>query len=90
MTVFEAAIRHIADLALAVASSGSLQRWSLALGEAALRFERDEVVEGGPLETCMYLSVDETGIPMRKKEVEGVRGRFARPLHLGLSRRSAA
>lgn len=46
MMVLEAASRHIADLAVAVVSSGSLQRWSLALGETALTFGREEVVEG--------------------------------------------
>ena len=74
---FEAARRHIANLAGLDASPSSLQRWSLALGEAALRFEREEVAEGKPLESRMYLSIDGTGIPMRKEETEGVRGRQA-------------
>ncbi|MDE0521187.1 MAG: hypothetical protein OXH79_04445 [Boseongicola sp.] len=57
------------------ASSSSLQRWSLALGEEALRFEREEAVDGKPLEPRMYLSIDGTGIPMRKEDVEGVAGK---------------
>lgn len=72
---FDAASRHIANLAGVDASSSSLQRWSLALGEAALRFEREEVVCGKPLESRMYLSIDGTGIPMRKEDVEGVAGK---------------
>ena len=44
---------------------------------AARRFEREEVAEGRPLEPRMYLSIDGTGIPMRKEETEGVRGRQA-------------
>ncbi len=72
---FEAAGRHIANLAGVDASSSSLQRWSLALGEAALRFEREEVVGGKPLEPRIYLSIDGTGIPMRKEDVEGVAGK---------------
>ena len=72
---FDAASRHIANLAGVAASSSSLQRWSLAFGEAALRFEREEVVGGKPLESRMYLSIDGTGIPMRKEDVEGVAGK---------------
>ena len=74
---FEAARRHIANLAGLDASSSSLQRWSQALGEAARRFEREEVLDGRPLEPRMYLSIDGTGIPMRKEEVAGVAGRQA-------------
>lgn len=72
---FDAASRHIANLAGVDASSSSLQRWSLELGEAALRFEREEVVEGKPLESRMSLSIDGTGVPMRKEDVEGVAGK---------------
>ena len=75
MMSFEAASRHIANLAGVGASSSSLQRWSLALGEEALRFEREEVVAGKPPEPRMHLSIDGTGIPMRKEETAGVRGR---------------
>ena len=72
---FDAASRHIANLAGVDASSSSLQRWSLALGEEALRFEREAVVAGKPLASRMYLSIDGTGIPMRKEETAGVRGK---------------
>ncbi len=75
MMSFEAASGHIANLAGLDASSSSLQRWSLALGEEALRFERGEVVDGRPPETRMHLSIDGTGIPMRKEETEGVAGK---------------
>ncbi len=75
MTGFEAASRHIANLAGVAASPSSLQRRSLALGEEALRFEREEAVEGKPLEPRMHLSIDGTGIPMRQEETEGVLGK---------------
>ena len=75
MMSFDAASRHIANLAGVGASSSSLQLWSLALGEEALRFERGEVVDGKPLESRMHLSIDGTGIPMRKEETEGVAGK---------------
>ena len=74
---FEAAGRHVANLAGVRASPSSLRRWSLKLGEAAQRFEREEVLDGRPLEPRMYLSIDGTGIPMRKGETEGIRGRQA-------------
>ncbi len=45
MMSFDAASRHIANLAGLNASSSSLQRWSLALGEDVLRFERKRSVE---------------------------------------------
>ena len=44
---------------------------------AARRSGREEVLDGGPPEPRMYLSIDGTGIPMRKEEVAGVRGRQA-------------
>ncbi len=74
---FEAAGRHVANLAGVRASPSSLRRRALKLGEAAQRFEREEVLDGRPLEPRMYLSIDGTGIPMRKDETEGVRGRQA-------------
>ena len=75
MMSFDAASRHIANLAGVNASSSSLQRWSLALGAEALRFEQEEVVEDNPLESRMYLSIDGTGVPMRKGDVEGIAGK---------------
>ena len=75
MMSFDAASRHIANLAGVNASSSSLQRWSLALGEEVLRFEQEEVVEDSPLGSRMYLAVDGTGVPMRKDDVEGIAGK---------------
>ena len=75
MMSFDAASRHIANLAGVTASSSSLQRWSLALGEEVLRFEQEEVVEDNPLESRMYLAVDGTGVPMRKDDVQGIAGK---------------
>ena len=75
MTSFDSASRLIANLAGVEASSSSLQRWSLALGKEALRFEREEVVDDKPLESRMYLAIDGTGVPMRKEAVEGIAGK---------------
>ncbi len=77
LTGFEAASRHVDSLAGVDASSSALQRRALDLGEAAARFEREEVVDGRPPEPRMQLSVDGTGVPMRREETEGVRGRQA-------------
>ncbi len=74
---FEAAGRHVANLAGVRASPSSLRRRALALGEDARRAGREEVLDGRPLEPRMYLSIDGTGIPMRKEEVAGVAGRQA-------------
>ena len=74
---FEAAGRHVANLAGVRASPSSLRRRALALGEDARRSRREEVLDGRPLEPRMYLSIDGTGIPMRKEEVAGVAGRQA-------------
>ncbi len=75
MLSFDAASRHITNLAGVNTSSSSLQRWSLMLGEEVLRFEKEEVVEYNPLESRIYLSVDGTGVPMRKEDVDGIAGK---------------
>ena len=72
-----AARRTVANLAGLDASPGSPRRRSQALGEAARRSGREEVLDGRPLEPRMYLSIVGTGIPMRKEEVAGVAGRQA-------------
>ncbi len=72
---FGAAAAHIADLAGLEVSPGSLQRRALAPGAEAMESGREEVVDGRPLESRVYLSVDGTGIPMRAEEVKGVAGK---------------
>ncbi len=72
---FAAASGHIGDLAGVKAPAGPLQRWSMELGAEAMESGREEVVDGKPLESRVYLSVDGTGIPMRAEEVEGVAGK---------------
>ncbi len=74
---FDAASRHVANPAGVDASPGALQRRALALDEAADRSGREEVLDARPLEPRMYLSIDGTGVPMRREETEGVRGRQA-------------
>ncbi len=72
-----AASRHVADLAGVDASSSALQRRALEPVGAAARSGRGEVVDARPLEPRMYLSIDGTGVPMRREETGGVRGRQA-------------
>ena len=72
---YEAAARHIGNLAGVEVPSSSLQRWTVALGEKAIGFEREEVVEDKPLKKLACLSIDGTGTPMRKEEMEGVSGK---------------
>ena len=72
---FGAAAAHIGNLAGLEVSPGSLQRRALAPGAEAMESGREEVVDGRPLESRMYLSVDGTGIPMRAEEVKGVAGK---------------
>ena len=55
-----AARRTVANLAGLDASPGSPRRRSQALGEAARRSGREEVLDGGPPEPRMYLSIDGT------------------------------
>jgi len=57
------------------ASSRSLPRFSLELGAAAARCERPEVMDGTPLESCRHLSIDGTGVPMRREVVAGGAGK---------------
>ena len=45
------------------------------MGGKAIRFEQEEVVEDKPLEGRDCLSIDGTGTPMRKEEMEGVAGK---------------
>ncbi len=72
---FGAAAARIADLAGVKASPGSPRRRALALGREAMESGRGEVIGDSPLESRMYLTVDGTGIPMRREGTEGVRGR---------------
>ncbi len=72
-----AASRHVANLAGVKASPGALQRRALEPVGAAARSGRGEVVDARPLEPRMYLSIDGTGVPMRREETGGVRGRQA-------------
>ncbi len=72
-----AASRHVANLAGVDASPGALQRRALEPVGAAARSGRGEVVDARPLEPRMYLSIDGTGVPMRREETGGVRGRQA-------------
>jgi len=59
------------------ASPGPLQRRALEPAGAAARSGRGEVLDARPLEPRMYLSIDGTGVPMRREEVAGVAGRQA-------------
>ena len=72
---YEMSHAHLSNLAGVDISSSTLHRWSVELGAQAQCFEQEEVVEAEPQASRMYLSIDGTGIPMRKEEVAGVRGK---------------
>ncbi len=72
---FEEASRKLRNLAGVKVPATTLRRWTLELGEEAQRFERDVVEEGGPAADRVYVEADGTGVPMRRSETEGVKGR---------------
>ena len=65
-------LRNTAGIGL---GSSSIHRWVRRMSVPLQRFEREEVVPGEPPSQRCILSVDGTGVPVRKQETEGVRGR---------------
>ncbi len=72
---FGEASRELRTLAGARVPATTLRRWARELGEEAQRFEREVVEEGKPGAERVYIEADGTGVPMRRSETEGVRGR---------------
>ena len=71
----EESARMLKNLAGLQIPESTLHRWSVEIGQWVQGFEHSEVVEGAPASRRVYVSCDGTGIPMRKPETEGVRGK---------------
>ena len=72
---YEAAGRKLANLAGVSVATTTLQRKARSIGGQLQRFEREAVEAGDPPAARTYLSIDGTGVPVRKQETEGVRGK---------------
>lgn len=72
---FAPAAKLLGNLAGVGVSASAFQRRAKRIGGLVERFER-EVVEGeAPAAELSHLAIDGTGVPMRKSEVEGVKGK---------------
>ena len=72
---FEEASRKLRNLAGVKVPATTLRRWTRELGEEAQRFEREVVEEGKPGAERVYVEADGTGVPVRRSETEGVKGK---------------
>ena len=72
---FEEASRKLRNLAGVKVPATTLRRWTRELGEEAQRFEREVVEEGTPGAERVYVEADGTGVPMRRSETEGAKGK---------------
>ena len=72
---YEDASSKLRNLAGVKIPPSTLHRQGNRIGEQIQRFERAVVEPGGPSSPRMYLGVDGTGVPVRKSEVEGVKGK---------------
>lgn len=72
---YEAAGRKLVNLAGVSIPTSTLQRRARKIGEQLQRFEREAVEAGDPPAARAYLSIDGTGVPVRREEAEGVRGK---------------
>ncbi len=65
-------LRNTAGISL---GSSSIHRWVQGISVSLGRFEREEVALGEPPSARCYLSIDGTGVPVRKEETAGIAGR---------------
>ena len=73
---YEEASRKLGNLAGVKLHSSRLKRAALRIGEQVQSFERQQVDAAAvPAAGRMYLAVDGTGVPVRREEAEGVRGK---------------
>jgi len=72
---FDEASRKLRNLAGVKVPATTLRRWVGELGEDVQRFEREVVEEGRPGAERVYVEADGTGVPVRRSETEGIRGR---------------
>ncbi len=71
----EEASRKLRNLAGVKVPATTLRRRTLEPGEETRRFERDVVEEGRPAAERACIEADGTGVPMRRSETEGVKGK---------------
>ena len=67
--------RMLRNLAGVSISGSAFQRRAKAIGGLAERFEREVVEAAAPAAGRCHLAIDGTGVPMRREETEGVRGK---------------
>ena len=73
---YEEAVRKLGNLAGMTVSKATLQRHSTRIGEEMQAFEREDA-EASPPAARVLLEIDDTGVPMAAREVEGVAGKQA-------------
>ena len=69
------ASRKLANLAGVTIPPSTLHRWALKIGKQVQRFEQEIVEPADPAAPRLYLGVDGTGVPVRKSEVAGGKGK---------------
>ena len=67
---YEEAVRKLGNLAGMTVSKATLQRHSTRVGEEMQAFEREDA-EASPPAARVLLEIDDTGVPMAAREVEG-------------------
>lgn len=72
---YEEASRKLRNLAGVKVPATTLRRWTREIGEEVQQFEREVVAEGVSGADRVYIEVDGTGVPMRRSETEGVKGK---------------
>ncbi len=71
----EASSRKLRNTAGIMPGSSSIDRRAKRNSGSLQRFEREEVIPGEPSSARGHVSIDGTGVPMRKEETAGIRGR---------------
>lgn len=74
---FEKAERHLAETGGIPVSARQIQRVVQRVGKAAQDWQEREAMPGSTDAPILYVSADGTGVPMRREEVEGRRGKQA-------------
>jgi hypothetical protein len=72
---FEKAALHLQEVGGITLESRQIQRVVQRVGEAAVAWQKRESPAGPCDASVMYLSADGTGVPMRRAELEGRRGK---------------
>ena len=72
---YEMVRSKLANLAGVTIPPSTLHMWALKIGKQVQRFEQEIVAPADPAAPRLYLSVDGTGVPVRKSEVAGVKGK---------------